>query len=54
VCTVSGATVTLLTGGTCTVRAAQAGNGAYAPAPTVDRSFEVLGRLLFLPVTQRD
>src|SRR5262249_25605535 len=44
VCTAGGtdgATITLLTAGTCTVRAAQAGNAPYDPAPPVLRSFGV-------------
>lgn len=41
VCTVSGTTVTIVTAGTCTVRASQPGNATYAPAPNVDRSFTV-------------
>jgi hypothetical protein len=43
-CTASGtdgATVTLVATGTCTVRADQAGNAIYNPAPTVSRSFVV-------------
>jgi outer membrane protein OmpA-like peptidoglycan-associated protein len=42
VCTVSGATVTLLAPGTCTVAASQDGNGTYAAAAPVSRSFQVL------------
>ncbi len=41
-CSISGNLVTLLNGGTCTIRAAQSGNATYAPAPDVDRSFTVL------------
>src|SRR5205085_1142676 len=41
VCTISGATVTILAVGTCSVRAAQSGNVTYAAAPTVDQSFAV-------------
>jgi YD repeat-containing protein len=41
VCTVSGNTVTIIAGGTCTVRAAQAGNGNYNAAPNVNQSFTV-------------
>ena len=40
-CSVSGSTVNLLAVGTCTVRADQAGNGTYAAAPSVDRSFAI-------------
>lgn len=39
VCGVSGATVTLLGAGTCTVAANQGGNTSYAPAPQVTQSF---------------
>ena len=46
VCTVSGNVVTLIAIGTCTIRASQTGNAAYAPAADVDRSFSVA------PVTQ--
>ena len=41
VCSVSGTTVTLLSPGPCTVRASQAGNANYSPAPDVDRSFGI-------------
>jgi len=41
VCTVSGSTVTLVAGGTCTVQAAQAGNGNYNAAPSVPQTFTV-------------
>jgi predicted extracellular nuclease len=41
VCTVSGATVTLLTVGTCVIDATQPGNGVYAAATTVTQSFSV-------------
>jgi hypothetical protein len=37
----NGATITLLTEGTCTVRAEQSGDSFYNPAPFVDRSFGV-------------
>jgi sugar lactone lactonase YvrE len=40
-CTVSGATVTLLAVGTCTVQATQAGNTTYAAAIPVNQSFQV-------------
>ncbi|MER7274684.1 hypothetical protein ABT369_09525 [Dactylosporangium sp. NPDC000244] len=42
VCTVSGAQVTLVSAGTCSVRADQPGNGTYAAAPQVTDSFTVL------------
>jgi fibronectin-binding autotransporter adhesin len=41
VCTVSGNTVTLVAGGTCTIAADQAGDASYNPAPQVTRSFTV-------------
>ena len=41
VCTVSGATLTPLAPGICTVTASQAGNGIFAPAANVPRSFIV-------------
>ena len=41
VCSVSGSTVTILTPGTCTVRASQAGNSDYNAAADVDRSFQI-------------
>jgi predicted extracellular nuclease len=37
----AGGTVSLLAVGTCTVRAEQPGNGTYAAAPSVDRSFAI-------------
>ncbi len=40
-CTVSGTTVTLLSTGTCTVRARQTGNGNWAAAANMDRSFTI-------------
>jgi len=41
VCTVSGATVTLVAVGTCSIQATQAGNTTYAPATPVTQSFQV-------------
>ena len=41
VCTVSGATVTLVSGGSCSITAAQAGNASYAAATPVTRVFAV-------------
>src|SRR6185312_9534190 len=41
ICTVSVATVTLLTTGTCSITASQAGNGTYAAATTVTQTFTV-------------
>jgi RHS repeat-associated protein len=42
ICTVSGFTVTLVTTGTCTLRADQAGNASFNAAPQVSQSFTVL------------
>ncbi|MEI8080771.1 MAG: M4 family metallopeptidase [Actinomycetes bacterium] len=41
VCSVTDATVTLLSAGTCTINADQPGNATWAPAPRVTRSFQV-------------
>lgn len=41
ICAVSGISVTLLTTGTCTIRAAQSGSYDYNAAPNVDRSFSI-------------
>ena len=41
ICTVSGSTVSFVGDGTCTVRADQAGNATYEPAPQVSQSFTV-------------
>jgi hypothetical protein len=41
VCMVSGATVTLVGGGQCTIQATQLGNVDWTPATPVDQSFEV-------------
>ena len=41
VCTLSGATVSFVGAGTCTIRANQAGNASYEPAPQVQQSFVV-------------
>jgi hypothetical protein len=43
VCTVAVAAVTLLTAGTCTINADQAGDATFAAAGTVSRSFTVIG-----------
>jgi hypothetical protein len=40
-CKVTGTTLTPIAAGTCTVRATQAGNAAYAAATAVDRSFAI-------------
>ncbi|WP_333814192.1 Ig-like domain-containing protein [Tabrizicola sp.] len=41
VCSVTGATATVLTGGICTINANQAGDVAYNPAPQVSQSFTI-------------
>jgi YVTN family beta-propeller protein len=41
VCTVSGSTVTLVTTGSCTIRANQAGGSGWAAAPQVSRTFAI-------------
>jgi len=41
VCSVSGSTASLLSGGTCTIAASQPGNSTYAVAPVVSQSFTV-------------
>jgi hypothetical protein len=41
VCTVSGTTATLVSAGTCTIQATQAGNSDYLAAATVNKSFTV-------------
>ncbi len=54
ICTVSGATASLLLPGTCTIQATQAGNAAYAAAPMVQQSFTVSKAqqtIAFTPVT---
>ena len=43
VCTVSGNTVTLVTAGTCTIVASQAGNSNYSAATNVPQSFTISG-----------
>jgi photosystem II stability/assembly factor-like uncharacterized protein len=40
-CAVNGNTLTIVSGGTCTVVATQSGNGNYNPAPDVEQSFTV-------------
>jgi hypothetical protein len=41
ICSLSGTTVSFAAAGTCTIRADQAGNASYQPAPTVSQSFVV-------------
>jgi hypothetical protein len=43
VCSVASSVVDLLLAGTCTIRASQAGNNDYNPAPDVTQSFDVGG-----------
>jgi hypothetical protein len=43
VCTVSGTTATFIQAGTCTIQAAQSGNGVFGSAPSVKLSFSVTG-----------
>jgi hypothetical protein len=43
VCTISGASVSFVGGGTCTVNANQPGNGSYQAAPQAQQSFTVAG-----------
>jgi len=43
VCTVSGATLTLVGAGTCSLTASQAGDANFGPAPSVTRTFSVTG-----------
>ena len=49
VCTLSGATVTLIGVGTCTIEATQAGDANYAAATPVDQSFQVTAALPAAP-----
>ncbi len=41
VCTVAGSTLHIVSAGTCTVRASQAGNSSFNSAPSVDQSFTI-------------
>lgn len=41
ICTVATSRVHLIAAGTCTIRASQAGNGSYNPAPNVEQSFSI-------------
>ena len=47
VCTVSASMLTLVTEGTCTIRATQSGNATYGPAPPVNQSFAVMAQAQF-------
>jgi fibronectin type 3 domain-containing protein len=51
VCTVSGATASLLAGGTCTLTASQSGGGTYAAATPVSQSFAVAAALQSQTIT---
>jgi hypothetical protein len=56
VCTSSGASVTLIAAGTCTLRASQAGDAHFAAATPVDRSFVVAKSsqtIAFAPLASR-
>jgi len=50
-CTISGATVTLTSVGTCTVYATQSGNMNYSAAPMVSQSFSVTASAVTVSVT---
>ncbi|NDJ14513.1 MAG: hypothetical protein EBY17_25510, partial [Acidobacteriia bacterium] len=52
VCTVSGTTVTLVSAGSCSITASQAGNGNYAAAPPVTQSFNVTQAAQTITFTQ--
>jgi len=52
VCSVSGAAALMLAAGTCTIQAAQAGNGNYTPATPVSVSFTVTAGATFKLVAQ--
>ncbi len=46
VCSVSGTTAHIISVGTCTIRASQAGDSNYSAAPNVDQSFNVTAKAL--------
>jgi len=50
ICTVSGATASLIAVGTCTIQASQAGNALYAAATPVSQSFSVAGNFTIQPI----
>lgn len=52
VCTVSANTVSLVSVGTCTIRAAQGGNDNYNPATPVDQSFLVVQSAVKFVITE--
>ncbi|MBI5004416.1 peptidoglycan-binding protein [Candidatus Kaiserbacteria bacterium] len=51
VCTVSGSTVHIVSAGTCTIRASQAGDSTYNAAPDVDQPFAVAQKSLTVTAT---
>ncbi|TMH06184.1 MAG: hypothetical protein E6H67_06865 [Betaproteobacteria bacterium] len=51
VCTVSGATVTIIGAGTCTIQSSQSGNANYSAAPNVSQSFTVTSVLQSQTIT---
>ena len=56
ICTVSGATASLIAAGACTIQATQAGNSTYSAAAPVSQSFTVNGEaqtIAFGPITSQ-
>lgn len=51
VCSVTGSTVAILTAGTCTINADQAGDASFAAAPQVAQSFTVTPKALTITAT---
>ena len=51
VCTVSGSSATIVSAGTCTIVASQAGNSAYSAASSVTRSFAISQATLAAPTS---
>jgi uncharacterized repeat protein (TIGR03803 family) len=54
ICTVSGTTATLVSAGTCTIVASQMGNGVYAAATPVSRSFTVQAAFTITPLPKAE
>jgi hypothetical protein len=50
ICTVSGSTATMVSAGTCTIVASQAGNTVYAAATPVSQSFTVVAAFTITPL----
>ncbi len=50
----NGATITIISAGTCTVQADQAGNGSFAAAPSVQQTFTIEPKQLIAEVTADD